>query len=252
MINIISGKISDFELNEKIHDTRPIKTTDDMNSFLLSLAIDLEATKERKMIEAKKRASEQEKLKKKFKKGFGSMLLMEINKKSREQDIFSLDGKINIKDYNRLFNNFLLSNNIQPRSKTATGSKTTASDRTTSNLMNKDFGTSNEMIGEIITDIDQKIDDKMKHLIEMTQGNPKALNQLVETMVGSKNPAQAKLAVFLSNYQNATQKLDKDWMKEQKQENINLNQPSVYGSPVRRSPTKSVSERFSPIKLRDY
>ena len=46
MINIISGKISDFELHEKIHDDRPIKTTQEMKNFLTSLVIDLESRKE--------------------------------------------------------------------------------------------------------------------------------------------------------------------------------------------------------------
>lgn len=51
MINIISGKLSDFELHEIIHDDRPIKTTEEMNHFLTSLVIELEIKKDAYKVE---------------------------------------------------------------------------------------------------------------------------------------------------------------------------------------------------------
>jgi hypothetical protein len=69
-------------------------------------------------------------------------------------------------------------------------------------------------------------------------------------MLDSNDPKQAKLAVFLKNYQEANRKVDKKWMHDDQENQENY--ISVQGSPVRLSPTKSVGERFSPIRLREF
>ena len=46
LINIVSGKISDLELHQKLNDRRPIKTAKEMDEFLMELVVDSELKKE--------------------------------------------------------------------------------------------------------------------------------------------------------------------------------------------------------------
>jgi hypothetical protein len=56
------------------------------------------------------------------------------------------------------------------------------------NLTARNFGTSNEMVDELIIDIDNRIDQKMQNLIQMAEGRPGALDKLVEAMLSSDDP----------------------------------------------------------------
>jgi hypothetical protein len=180
MINIVSGKLSDFELHDIIHDNRPIKTTEEMNQFLTSMVIDLESKKTKFQIEKRRRESKDEKMKKKFKKGFGSMLLMELNKKSQEENIFNMEGKVDLKKYQNVFNQFLLNNNMKPKKSSESSGNTSAREKSLGhNLTARDFGTSNEMVEEIIVDIDERIDQKMRNLVNLTKEKPEALQGLI-------------------------------------------------------------------------
>lgn len=254
MINIISGKISDFELNQNIHDDRPIKTINEMNKFLSSMIPQLEDIKEKHKQRKQKNVRKQKAFKKKFKKGFGSLLLMEVNKKMQNESILEMKGKVDLSKYQSVFNSFLLNNHMQP--KKTTSSRLQASpkekEKGTSLYLNHstlEFGSIDTFVDEIIEDIDERIEEKLKSLVSLTINKPGDLNKLIQTMLESKNPHQIKLAAFLEEYSQANKKVEKKWLKENENEeyfSANGSQEGLYVSP-----TKSVSERFSPIRLRE-
>ena len=252
MINIISGKISDYELHEKIHDKRPIKTLDEMTGYLSNLAVNLEARKAKRIVEKKQKQAEDEINKNQFKKGFGTMLLMEVNKKTQDEEILNVESKIDKEKYQTIFNQFLINNKIQPKTSGRFGESSSSEQEKTvaRNIASKNLGTSNEMIEEIIVEIDVKIENKMKELLSMAQTEPRKLNMLIDGMLQSDDPAQTKLAMFLAKYQVVNQEIDMEWMRDpEKQSNHDY---SIRSSPIKQSPNKSVVERFSPIRLREF
>lgn len=139
---------------------------------------------------------------KKFKKGFGTMLLMEMNKKAQEENILTQEGKVDLDKYQDVFNSFLRSNNLNPK-KSSDSSRTNTTHKNISqrlNLDSKEFSSSDQMIKEIIVEIDGKIESKMKNLTRMASKNPQALESIIQKMLDSEAPEENALAVFLQNY----------------------------------------------------
>lgn len=116
LINIVSGKISDLELHHKLNDKRPVKTAKDMDDFLMDLVLEAEVKKDRRIKEKEQKRKKDEQMKKQFKDGFGTLLLLGVNQKSDEEEIVDLYKKLDHHQYQKLFNQFLLNNNMQPKS----------------------------------------------------------------------------------------------------------------------------------------
>lgn len=223
-----------------------------MTGYLSNLAVNLEARKAKRIVEKKQKQAEDEINKNQFKKGFGTMLLMEVNKKTQDEEILNVESKIDKEKYQTIFNQFLINNKIQPKTSGRFGESSSSEQEKTvaRNIASKNLGTSNEMIEEIIVEIDVKIENKMKELLSMAQTEPRKLNMLIDGMLQSDDPAQTKLAMFLAKYQVVNQEIDMEWMRDpEKQSNHDY---SIRSSPIKQSPNKSVVERFSPIRLREF
>jgi hypothetical protein len=156
LMNIVSGKISDQELHQILFDERKIKTTDEMTDFLDNLLVQLEEQRKQKEEEEFKKMREQRKRESRLKKGFGPMFLRAINQK---KEVIGLT-RSQTKKMQTQFNRFVKQINLK-------GFSLEQSNRTTSNqrsddtfMSNVPFGKSKEMRDELVTEIDQKIDDR--------------------------------------------------------------------------------------------
>lgn len=254
LINIVSGKISDLELHENLNDQRPIKTAAQMDEFILGLVVETESKKQLRIEEKERIRKREEKMNKQFKDGFGTLLLMGVNNKSEEEDISDLYKKLDHHQYQKLFNQFLVNNNMQPRSvsEDQRDKKNQDQEQTQGkNIISKNFGTSEELVDELIVEIDKTIENRLEQIIEMAEGDGQNLREIIQGMLNSNDPAYTKLALFLKNYRRESMKTDLAWMKEDK-ENDSDSDSSDVQSPKRISPTKSIGERYSPIRLREF
>lgn len=117
--------------------------------------------------------------------------------------------------------------------------------------MSKNFGTSEELVDELILEIDRNIESRIEKILQMTKGDDRTLQSIIQTMLTSNNPEYTKLALFLKNYRQESMKTDMQWMRDEEPRDSDSDS-SERVSPGKLSPTKSIGERFSPIRLREF